>query len=247
MHFPAYAIDDGIVTVGSAREHAARRVDTAPGRLRMFWKGKNLKDDKVALRDLGVMSSDRTEIMVVVGTADGSSDSESEEADEIDGDGRKIGRRTKRRGGGKKRKGKKPVAEKDGYVGASAPAEHLPIPSGSHPLHKSTSTPASGRSGPSSRQPSPQPTTPLGKLAQLDEKFTTELLPMAQGLMRNPPADKDKREYEYKKVTETIMTQILLKVDGVETEGDEEARARRKALVKTVQGCLNEVDAVFKK
>lgn len=261
VHFAAYAIDDGVVTVALARDHAARRLNVHdPKRLRMFWRGKNLKEERMSLRELGVKSADKTEIMVVIGHGDrdgsssSSSDGEEESADNVAESGASGGRRKKRRGGGKKRSGKKKSSsgtESPAYAGpAGAGSEHLPIPSGLHPLQKSTSTPAPGSSAGTSpkpsRQPSPQPTTALGKLEALEEKFHTDLQPMAEGLINSPPREKDKRDFEHKKVTETIMTQVLLKVDGVETEGDEEARARRKALVKEVQGWLNKVDEVIK-
>ena len=92
----------------------------------------------------------------------------------------------------------------------------------------------------------PTPTTTLGKIAVLEDKFRTEYRPQCEELITNPPKEKEKREFEYKKVTETIMTQVLLKLDGVETEGDENARTKRKGLVKEIQEWLTRCDGVVK-
>ena len=89
--------------------------------------------------------------------------------------------------------------------------------------------------------------TPLEEIDFLTHKFRTELVP--QGLefisnkfISNTPADVKKRDVEYRRVSETILTQILLKFDAIDTEGDSEARLRRKELVKEVQGFLNDLD-----
>jgi serine/threonine protein kinase len=85
----------------------------------------------------------------------------------------------------------------------------------------------------------------IGKLDTIASKFRTEFVPTAIQFMNNPPEQGAKRDYEYNKLSETILTQIIFKLDDVETEGDQEARLKRKALVKEVQGTLNKLDEVM--
>ena len=56
----------------------------------------------------------------------------------------------------------------------------------------------------------------------------------------------EKRGEDHRKLSETIMQKILLKLDEIETSSEEGARARRKALVVEVQGFLNKIDAAAK-
>jgi hypothetical protein len=60
--------------------------------------------------------------------------------------------------------------------------------------------------------------------------------------LSNPPTDKAKRAFDHKRLTETILTQVLIALDGVSTEGNDDLRQQRKALVKDVQGMLNQLD-----
>ena len=84
--------------------------------------------------------------------------------------------------------------------------------------------------------------TPLEEIEFLTNKFRTELVPQGLEFMSNTPTDAEKRDFEYKRVSETILMQILLKLDAIETQGDSEARMRRKELVKEVQGFLSDLD-----
>jgi hypothetical protein len=126
-----------------------------------------------------------------------------------------------------------------GYSNAGpTPAEFLPTPtnfSGPRP------TPS-----PQSAPPPATPQTAIGKMDALASKFHTEFVPLCIQYLQNPPEDKAKRQFEYKKLSETILAQILLKLDGVETEGDPDARVRRKELVREVQNMLNKLDEVVK-
>ena len=84
--------------------------------------------------------------------------------------------------------------------------------------------------------------TPLEEIDFLTHKFRTELVPQGLEFISNTPTDEKKRDVEYRRVSETILTQILLKFDAIDTQGDSEARLRRKELVKEVQGFLSDLD-----
>lgn len=262
-HFPAQSIRDGSVSIAHVREAAAKKlgVDDAR-RIRMFYKGRNLKHDDRLAREEGLRGDTGSEILCVVGEASsgsmapGSEDygmpgtahrSWSDGSDEDDTEdptdsGTGMKKKPRKRGGKKNKK--KNVSHTGsstpvGYTSAGAGAEFLPIPS--HiPGPRPTSAPPPKVSGAAT------PQTPIGKLDALASKFHTEFLPLCVTFVSNPPAEKAKRDFEYKKLSESILAQVLLKLDGVETEGDPDARARRKELVKEVQGMLNKLDESVK-
>lgn len=244
VHFAAYAIDDGDLTVGAAREFAAKRLDVRdPRSIRMFYKGKNLKEESHCVRDYGLRSDEQPDVLCVIGEPpkDDSGSESDDSASDIQGHSSPAGK--------KKRKNRKKKGKKSGRVSTggsasdSAPTtpvvEHLPIPTGTHPLHKSQ-TPAAA----SGRGPSPSPQTPQQKLQGLLDKLRGELAPLAEDYIRNPPAEKAKREFEYKRLSETILAQVLLKTDAVETDGNEDARQMRKAVVREAQDWLNRLDEI---
>ena len=263
VHFPAYSIDDGHLSIGAARDQAARKLDIPTHdakRVKLLWDGRNLKDDNLQCRDMGIRSSDDASILCVVGSSS-SARSDDEDGSSTDGsvthDG---GGKSKRKHRSKnKHHHRHHTGGRDDSVSSAAMAsreprpeprsggiEHLPIPTGSHPLHNRVPSPGPSNA-PSSRQPSPAPPQgPQAKLSAIQSRFETELLPGAKDFINSPPREKEKREFEHKRLTETILAQVLIKLDGVETEGDEEARAKRKGLVKEMQQWLTKLDVAVK-
>jgi hypothetical protein len=84
--------------------------------------------------------------------------------------------------------------------------------------------------------------TPLEKVNALTQWFEQEIKPICEEYIANPPSDPKKRDYEHKKLSETILAQIQIKADGIEPDGDEVARGARKALIKDTQATLNRLD-----
>ncbi|KAL8699753.1 MAG: hypothetical protein Q9201_005820 [Fulgogasparrea decipioides] len=278
LHFPAYAIADGDVTVGELRRLAARETKTDDHhRIKLLYKGKILRDDSRPCRDEGLKQN--SEVMCVVSETpsfpshqqSSSSASEDEMIEngivgprvDVDGtirDDRPARTRRKgHRGGRSKRKAPTP---KDSATYLSAPETpysthhdraHSPARTHSPAPTRPTPSPAAPSPPQQSSQPPPPPPpakpgklTPRETLDALASRFHTEFVPQCKTFTSNPPADAKTRDFEYKKLSETILAQIILKLDAVETEGDEGLRAKRKELVRETQAMLATLDSVGK-
>ena len=273
LHFPAYAIADGDITVGEVRRLAARETKTEdPYRIKLLYKGKILRDDALPCREEGLKQN--SEIMCVVSEASSlpshqqSSSSASEDemiengitGPRVDVDGairddrpRDRPRRKGHRGGRKKKTSSSTSTPKDSST-YLAPEVPYSTNSGTH--HDRNHSPARRDQSPFPPRPTPSPAPPAQKpppkltnretLEALASRFHTEFVPQCVSFTANPPTDPKARDFEYKKLTETILAQIILKLDAVETEGDEGLRAKRKELVRETQNMLSTLDTVGK-
>jgi hypothetical protein len=88
------------------------------------------------------------------------------------------------------------------------------------------------------------PNSPLGKVNVLSSAFHIQWLTKCTQYIMNPPSDLKTRDLEYAKLSESVMAQIVLKVDNIEMEGDTEARAARRQLVREASEILRRLDAV---
>lgn len=87
----------------------------------------------------------------------------------------------------------------------------------------------------------------LKKLEEIDDEFRSKWLPLCLDYIEVPPKDPKKRENEHRKISETVLKELVLKLDGIldgiETEGIEEIRQKRKEQVRRIKEVLNRMDA----
>ncbi|PNS20135.1 hypothetical protein CAC42_5585 [Sphaceloma murrayae] len=219
-HFPAYSIDRGELTVGDLRKEASKKLGCDVRRVKLLHRGKKLNDDTRSCREEGLR--DGIDVMCVTGDATVIPEDSSDSEDALDSEAAANGDQPKRkrnRNRNKKKKSKK--------RGDAVDADGLAVP-GSESSRTASPKP-------------PTPATPIDKLNALHDTLKT-FLPQVDEYIARPPSDKAKREFEYKKLSETILAQVLLKLDAVETD-EPDARARRKELVKETQSMLNALDA----
>lgn len=269
LHLPAFSVGEGILKVGEVRRLAAQETKTEdPRRVKLLYKGNVLKDNNRACRDEGLkQNSELTCVIIEAGSlgsredAESSDSADSEEmlANGLDGprievDGTIRDPRPKRknhRGGRRKNRTRDSsiVTPRDssGYLAPDpipSARTHSPSPRSASPLPQPhTHAPIPPPSGPASPA---HPKTPLGTLEAISSTFHTTFMPKCIDFMTDPPADVKARDTEYKRLSETLLSQIILKLDAVETDGDEGLRAKRKELVRETQAVLTDLDRVGK-
>ncbi|KAK7426649.1 hypothetical protein QQZ08_006827 [Neonectria magnoliae] len=222
-HFPAYTIGDGKLRVLDVKDRVAVMMDLTPRaarRIKLLYKGRQLKDPIAPVREYGVKNN--SELMAVLPDLDEASSPSEEEMVIVDAPREDKSRNKK---GKKRRNNKKKGPGDESSAAASSPRD-------------STSTLGTPKSPP----PPANLTGPMKTLHELSTEFATKWMPLCDAFTAAPPSDAKKREDEHRKLSETIMLHIVLKLDNVDSEGVPEIRARRKELVQHVQATLKRLD-----
>lgn len=249
LHFRAYAIDDGVLTVGAVRQEAAVKMGVNnPNQIRLLYKGTLLKDDTRTCKAEGLKQ--HSEVLCVVSEVGANTPSDASDYDNgrtsdpmvrpgssssrVDGEEEPAPTKKKKN---KKKKGKK-------NTDRPPPREEM---LGSTPSLAPPRSASPGRSA----EPSPAPSlknlkTPLEQVTALTGYLQEELIPLCDAYAADPPSEPKKREFEYKKLSEIILAQVMLKADGIEPDGNVTVRNARKALIKEAQATLNRLDEVGK-
>jgi hypothetical protein len=248
LRFRAYAIDDGVLTIGDLREAAAESTGAGhPDCVRLLYKGKLLKNNAQTCKAEGLKQ--HSEVLCVVSEAGAGSPSDGSD------DGHNIPVTTSAPtpppvprptsagdasspptppSGKSKSSRKKKRNGKKSPVGSEAPGPSRPP--------RPTS---SGHSGASAQSPDIESLkVPLEQVTALAGWFEQVMKPQCEEYIANPPSDPKKRDYEHRRLSETVLAQIVLKADGIEPNGDETVRSARRALIKNSQAVLAEVDRV---
>ncbi|KAL5336500.1 hypothetical protein BJX70DRAFT_279683 [Aspergillus crustosus] len=244
LHFPPYSLSDGTLSIGQLRQSAAEVTHTAdPNRIKLLYKGKLLDDDILPCRVEGLKQ--QSEILCVVSevqpgarTPSDISDGEQTSEEPIRPSTQSISEvapksksKRKKRGKGKKKK-----------LAASPDSDDDELTPPAQPSRPTSS------SGSRSALPPPSPNlhsfpTPLEQVFGLTAYLQKVLLPLCERYVNDPPQDEKARDFEHKKLGETILAQVILKADGIEINNDDTRNARR-ALIKEAQNTLNRLDAV---
>jgi len=254
--FPAYSIGDGQLLVDDVRERIKILLDISERqarRMRLYYKGRQLNSLHVPVREYGVKNN--SEVLVVIGEGGESGGDSSEEIVVVGTHDSYLpaSEPTKSR---KKRRGRQRDDRGGPRDSGSSLGLDFPFEDGSRRRGKSTvrtQSPArssvsglsgaSGASGASSLPPvTGRPGGPIEKLNEISSNFNTTLLPLCLTFTVSPPTDPKKRDDEHRRLSETVLAQVLLKLDGVDTSTEDGARARRKELVNQVQKVLKGLD-----
>lgn len=243
IHFPAFSIGDGKLYVRDVRDRVGLVLELSraqTSRIKLYYKGMQLKELEVPIRTYGVKNN--SELLLVIPESGASDDDEDDSSEEevIVRDSRnqpQQQRRKKKKGksGGKKKKSSRSQRDEDPSLGSNLEIPNSAVDSTSGDSSKRLSGDHSATASSASS----------GAIAQLDtirNHFDSELAPLCRAFVTDPPRDAKKCEDEHRKISETVLQHVILKLDEVDTGGDPDIRAKRKALVNYVQGLLNDMD-----
>ncbi|KAL1974024.1 hypothetical protein VTN31DRAFT_5584 [Thermomyces dupontii] len=260
LHFAPFAIDDGTLTVGELRRRAAEKMGQPDlRRVKLLYKGKLLRDNERPCKDEGLKQE--SEVMCVVsqvpatdltpgvsGTEEDRSSVSPGDADvgdhmHTDGsdqDGELSSETKARRKKSKKKKRKKKQDDHRSELpetSSNTPEERptLDVPAPSRPLLSPRRLSGMPSPAPSLRNLKPG----IEQVEALRQYLHNMLAPFCEAYIADPPRDPQARELEHKRLTETILDQVILKADGIEVE---EARPARRALIKEAQAMMARMD-----
>ena len=266
VQFPAYSISEEKAFVGQLREAVARYLQTDSRRVRLVYKKRDLKHDSYPLRRYNMKQNSEVAAIKTEGLLDYSDrESHSSSGEDIP---EQNPRRRPRAPSSVRHRSEDNVPQHKPSASSTFlhPNGHMPSGTASerpsrnslrpepddrsirrepsrtrgvspHPAPSSTPIPTS--------VPRADPHTPMGKLQTLSDTFRDEWLPLCRKFMASPPLATQDREKEHRRLSESVMTHIILKADAIEVDTTE-ARGFRKGLLREVNDAMKKIDAVVK-
>ncbi|CAI7607967.1 unnamed protein product [Penicillium glandicola] len=232
LHFRAYSIYDGVLTVGNLRQEAARVLEAPfPDLVILLYKGNLLKHDNQTCKENGLKQHSEVLCVVSETKANALSDSSNSQRGHASNPPQAQPKKKARRAKKKDKKARDSSPLRDETKTASIPV---------HPL-RHTSPASSSNLHPSLPELKALPTA-MEQVAALTRYFEQNLIRLCDEYTAHPPADIKKRDFEHEKLREAILT-VMLKSDGIETDGDQTVRNARRALIKQMQDALNRLNA----
>ncbi|KIY00248.1 uncharacterized protein Z520_03933 [Fonsecaea multimorphosa CBS 102226] len=269
VEFPPYSISEETAYVSHLREAVARYLQTDPRRVRLVYKKRVLKHDGWPLRKYNMKQN--SEVAVIKTEAVDYSDRDShssggEDVPEQNPRRRPRGVSSVRHRSDEnlpqQRPEQRPTASSsflhpNGHLSSGTTSERQsrtnlrPEPD-DRPLRREpsrtrgTSPHPSGTSTPvPTSLPAADPNTPLGKLQTLSDIYHEQWLPLCRKFISNPPSSAQDREREHRKLSESVMTHVILKADAIDVDSTD-ARGFRKGLLNEIQETMKKIDAVAK-
>ena len=260
-HFPAYSIGDAKLLVSDVRDRVAMILDLTERQakqVKLLYKGRRLKKNDLPLCEYGV--KDNSELLLILGESAQGSATGSEVSEGAVGAGHAEQAAYAPRGGSPRnspknsprfgrsgRWGDRSPRESGSQVGLDVPPEGNRKRDKSRVRTQSPDSAVSAASSPPAAAPLVgRPGGPIEKLNALSSEFNNTWLPRCVEFASRPPRDEKKRGDEHRRLSETILQKILLKLDEIDTSTEEGARMLRKQLVNDVQNHLNKIDATAK-
>lgn len=244
-HFPAYSIGDGQLYVSDVVDrvrYMLRLPERDADRIRLTYKGRHLASSQIPVREYGVKNNSEVSVTFTDRAADSNSDS-SEEIVVVSRDGGDAAPKKSKKKRGRKGGSDRSPRDSNSSLNLEVPGTNDKQRAASRVRRQS---PPSGSRSSSVNLPVGIPGGPIEKLNNISSHFNTKLLPLCLQYTMNPPSDPKKKEEEHRKLSETVMQQVLLKLDEIDTAPEEGARARRKELVQQVQHVLKGLDEKLK-
>lgn len=232
LRFPAYAIEDGVLTVGALRLEAAKKVGAPfPNLVSLVYKGITLRDDNQMCKEKGLKQ--HSEVQCVIPETDPNTPRDISDYYER-GHASSLPQAQSKTTVNKDKKTRRSSSLRGETETASSP-----FPPSQHTL-----------SAPPRNLPRPPPNiellhTAMEQVTALARWFEHEMIPLCDEYIAHPPADIKKRVFEHEKLSETmtILAQVMFKADGIDPNGDETARIASRALIKNAQQVLGQLEA----